>query len=144
MFSPMRPILMRPIASPVRSVVRYARAAAATCRSREASLPRPRGGRHLPLEGGEAAVTAELRLEGLSTAVVRAREPRLLDVRVDGGEGVLPAPDADHPGKGEHSRCDQQRSEEPAEPPHLSPERAPALCGYAPPCPRRQDDRADE
>ena len=128
MFRPMRPIVSRPTGSPVCSVraVR-ARPSARDLRSTSARLPE------------------RARVERRGALVVGVREPRLLEVRVDRGERVLPAPDDDDPR--ERERCPRRsaacRGSEPIFS-SLPSERAAPLLGYAPAGANREDDGADE
>ena len=63
------------------------------------------------LERGEVAPARGRVVRG-EALVVRTRELRLLEVRVERCERVLPAPDDDDPEQGERARCDEQRAED--------------------------------
>ena len=50
--------------------------------------------------------------------VVRAREPSLLELRVERRERVLPAPDDERPGNRRDAESDERGAENPTSPPH--------------------------
>ena len=50
--------------------------------------------------------------------LVGVREPCLLEMRVERGEGILPLPHHHDPDQGEHPDRDERRAEDPRQPPH--------------------------
>jgi len=67
------------------------------------------------------ALAGDARLERRRAPLVGVREPCLLHVGVQRGEGVFPAPDDDDPGEREDAGRDQQRAEDACEAVHYPP-----------------------